>query len=239
MPFTLRFSLSAVLSLGGQSTSSAASLQQNTKKEDHNTPCAEPVHALSIELDIESEPPATPVRPRLPRFQRYLQSEGTSSTSASWNFVDDPIAESSAAKAKDRESLDILLRSTSDLGQPVRDESQQKLPLSPDEHDDFSSVQPSPITFPNTLPSRMSPWSASDASSDLVSSLQRLRVGGLASYFESLDRSARLHSSTSNVAGVRETQREDDNVEQKVERMEQWEGDDEDWEEMTAADASD
>lgn len=149
------------------------------------------------------------------------------------------MAESPAAKAKDRESLDILLRSTSDLGQPVRDDSQKKLPVSPDEHDSSSSVQPSPITFPNTLPLRMSPGSASDASSDLVSSLQRLRVGGLASYFESLDKSARLQSSTSNVAGVPETHREDDDVEQTMEQTVQPGGDDEDWEEMTAADASD
>lgn len=85
----------------------------------------------------------------------------------------------------------------------------------------------------------MSPSSGSDASSDLVSSLQRLRVGALASYFESPDRSARLHSSTLNVPGVLEAGREEVEVEQAMEQIAQTEGDDEDWEELTVADATD
>ena len=99
--------------------------------------------------------------------------------------------------------------------------------------DASSSITPkNPVAFdlPLDLPS--------DSGSDLVSSLQRLRVRGLASYFEKMERVAALRSSPSSATlisggiemdGFDSVVKEDD--ETKVVELE-------DWEEMTKSDLS-
>ena len=49
---------------------------------------------------------------------------------------------------------------------------------------------------------RQSPVLEDDSGSDLVSSLQRIRIGGLASYFEELERRARARTEVSTTAHV-------------------------------------
>lgn len=101
------------------------------------------------------------------------------------------------AKAKDRESLDILLRSTS----PAHSID------TADEASDSSLDDHGPVTSAATLPEgpfviRQSPVLEDDSGSDLVSSLQRIRVGGLASYFEEVERRAFARTLASTAAHV-------------------------------------
>jgi hypothetical protein len=127
----------------------------------------------------QPQTPPTSSRPKQRRSGRFQRT-------STHTMVIDPIAETESAKAKDRESLKLLLRATNHTERSTRAAKHNKA-MSRGSTDD-SLVQS--ITLEDPFMS-YSPLSLpSDSGSDLVSSLQRLRVGGLASYFEDMERTA-------------------------------------------------
>jgi len=130
--------------------------------------------------------PCNPARPKLHRFERF-QCTSMPMT------VNNP--ESESAKAKDRDSLELLLQATSHAKDSTKftggDEATSSRP------DDFSLVchhpgVPSSITSEDSSASGLPVDLSFDSGSDLISSLQRLRIRGLASYFEDMERVAVL-----------------------------------------------
>lgn len=183
------------------------------------------------------EPVATraPVRPVLSRFARYFQTQSGTRNGHQPETGNTLIANTHLAKANDRESLEILLRSTSPA-------------LSTDtagELSDSSLVHQSPVASTTTLPQgpfvvRQSPVLEDDSGSDLVSSLQRIRIGGLASYFEELEKRAyarRLASSAARVSGG-DHQRSTNGLEAD-QHARVYDMADMEWSEMTVREASD
>jgi hypothetical protein len=115
-------------------------------------------------------------------------------------------AETKSAKAKDRESLKLLLRATSHTGtvraaggkEAISGRSTAHLLV---QHVPAANSSSKPNdSFMSGLPINL-PY---DSGSDLVSSLQRLRVRGLASYFEKMERIAALRSSRSSAGLIHE-----------------------------------
>jgi hypothetical protein len=137
--------------------------------------CPQPQRASST----QPQTPPTSSRPKQRRSERFQRT-------STHTMVIDPIAETESAKSKDRESLKLLLRATNHTERSTRAAKHNKA-MSSGSIDD-SLVQS--ITLEDPFMS-YSPLSLpSDSGSDLVSSLQRLRVGDLASYFEDMERTA-------------------------------------------------
>lgn len=146
-----------------------------------------------------------PVRPVLSRLARYFRAESATQGGKGSETDDTHIADTHLGKANDRESLEILLRLSTQHEQPTRAEA-----FSTDTADglsDSSLARNSPAASTTMLPQgpfvvRQSPVLEDDSGSDLVSSLQRVRIGGLASYFEELERRAYAHTLASTAAHV-------------------------------------
>ena len=137
------------------------------------------------------------VRPVWSRVARYSQPESATQGEHRSETDKTRIADAHLAKINDRESLEILLRSISPA--PSTDKA--------NELSDPSLVHHSPVASTTTLPRvpfvvRQSPVLEDDSGSDLVSSLQRIRVGGLASYFEELEKRALARTLASTAAQV-------------------------------------
>jgi hypothetical protein len=148
---------------------------------------------------------SAPVRPVLSRFSRYSRAENAT-RSEHWSKTDDtPIMNTHLTKASDRESLEILLGSSEQREKPATVKA--FITDMAAELSDSSLVHHSPVMSLDTLPQgpfvvRQSPVLEDDSGSDLVSSLQRIRIGGLASYFEELEKRARARTETSTTACV-------------------------------------
>jgi hypothetical protein len=176
---------------------------------------------------IQNQAPSKPSRPRMHRFGHFQPTSMPTT-------VIDPGAETDLAKAKDRESLELLLRVTNHTERSTRAAAgngamssgytdylfvQQKPSTPSSITSDDASVSYSPLKLP------------SDSGSDLVSSLQRLRVRGLAAYFEEMEKRSTLHPSRSSSTLVRcegagrdtfdDVVKEDDETE--VAELEDWE----------------
>lgn len=183
MPFAFNFSFSFAFSLGLP--------PKDHISDDHRHAVAQAErdmqHKLGAAPLVEESMMASSIKPELPKSMVDV--------SPSTDTTDSPIANTPRSRAMDRESLRILLRSTKHSKRQT-----VKTPPSdantPDQHSDSSLVQISPIVVSRTLlddPFTFSPTLPTgddDSGSDLVSSLQRLRVGGLASYFQELDERA-------------------------------------------------
>ena len=140
---------------------------------------------------------SAPVRPVLSRFACYFQTQSATRNGHQPETDNTQIAETHLAKANDRESLWILLRSTS----PAPSTG------TVGELSDSSLVNHNPVASTTMLPQgpfvvRQSPLLEDDSGSDLVSSLQRIRIGGLASYFEQLKRHAHAQTLASTAARI-------------------------------------
>jgi len=177
---------------------------------------------------------SAPVTPRLSRFARYLRTEHQSE-------VDDThIADAHLTKASDRESLEILLRSGTQCKKLVSATASNT--DTSDESSSSSLPQQSLVASLDTLPKgpfvvRQSPVLEEDSGSDLVSSLQRLRVGGLASYFADLDERASASMPTCRVSAEH-----DESLTAEVDAdqyLQAYNMGDADWDEMTVREASD
>jgi hypothetical protein len=186
---------------------------------------------------------SAPARPVLSRFARYFRAESAKCSGYEPESDDTHIADTHLAKASDRESLEILLRSSEQHEQPAT--AKASIPDTTAELSDSSFVHQSPAMSLDTLPEgpfvvRQSPVLEDDSGSDLVSSLQRIRIGGLASYFEELEKRARARTEATTTAAVGggHDQRYIDELE-----ADQYPGayamDDGEWSDMTAREASD
>jgi hypothetical protein len=147
--------------------------------------------------------PQTPLKPSRPKLRRFGRFQRTSTPTT----VIDPNTETESAKAKDRESLKLLLQATSDVAKSNRADSSNEAMLSGPA--DYSLVQQVPATPSSTMPGDSfvseAPLSLpSDSGSNLVSSLQRLRVRGLASYFEQMEKNNALGLSNSSATLIRD-----------------------------------
>lgn len=171
-----------------------------------------------------------PIRPMLSRSTRHFQNESAMRNEHRSETENTHMTDTRLAKAKDRESLEVLLRSTSPA--PSIDTA--------DEASDSSLDPHGPVTSAATLPEgpfviRQSPVLEDDSGSDLVSSLQRIRLGGLASYFEEVERRAFTRTLASTAAHVNadQSELEADQYPQAFDVA------GEEWSEMTVQEASD
>lgn len=191
MPFAFNFSFSFSLSLG------LPPKDHNSRRHQHAIAdvdtgirsLATKKYQLEAAPRINESVMASTIKPELPNSKMEVSPCSTETNNVQ-------IPDTPRSKAMDRESLRILLRSTKHskrqtVTTPPSDTD------TPDQRSDSSLVQVSPIvvsrtllddpfTFRPTLPA----GDSDDSGSDLVSSLQRLRVGGLASYFQELDERA-------------------------------------------------
>lgn len=188
-------------------------------------------HPVSVTQD---RTPCNPLRPKLHRFERFQRMSMPM-------MVNDLGAETDSARAKDRESLKLLLQATSHTERSTRSAGSDGATSS--ELTDSSLVQRTPsadssIRAHDPFLSNLSLSLPSDSGSDLVSTLHRLRVKCLASYFDEMERIARLGPSPSSTALIRkgvegdtfdDAARDDDNA-GKVEL--------ETWEEITMSDVN-
>ncbi|KAM0700650.1 hypothetical protein Q7P35_012371 [Cladosporium inversicolor] len=206
MFFNIKFSVFFSISLGNDATSEPYRSVggQGQDQDDVSLPV---VSQLAVEPGLMIKKPVVagaPVRPALSRFARYFRAESASQSERKSGADADHTADTHLTKASDRESLEVLLRSASQHEKPVRPTASNT-----DELSDSPLVHHSPVVSPNMLPQgpfvvRQSPVLEDDSGSDLVSSLQRIRIGGLASYFEEVERHARartLASITAHVSG--------------------------------------
>jgi hypothetical protein len=182
----------------------------------------------------QPQKPSNPSRPKLHKFGRFQPTSMPTT-------VIDPIAETESAKAKDRESLKLLLQATNQAKRSARAAEHNKTMSSGSIVD--SLVQSITLEDPFVSDSPLS--LPSDSGSDLVSSLQRLRVRGLASYFEMERTSApRPSSSSATLMGEGVEKGVFGNIVDGSDEIEKVEGydwedvEDGDWEMMTMSDAS-
>lgn len=203
--------------------------------QEHISPPIVSQHAAEPRVMIKEPVPArAPVRPVLYRCARYLRTESVTQDAHRSEPDHTQIADTHLAKANDRESLEILLRSISSASSTD----------TAGEHSDPSLVHHSPVASTTMLRQgpfvvRQSPVLEDDSGSDLVSSLQRIRVGGLASYFEELERRAYTRTLASNAARISgDDQRLADGLEaDQFPRT--YDVTDGEWSEMTVREASD
>lgn len=195
MSFQFKVSFSVAFSFGPAEEDGIRKEIQRENCGDHTMPSSvsrRSSHPQPVS-GIQSPTPCNPSRPKLRRFELFQR--------ASMPITgDDPGAETESAKANDRESLKLLLQATSHAkGSTKNIESDQATSSRPD---DFSLVHqipgaPSSITPEDPSVSGLPLDLPFDSGSDLISSLQRLRVRGLASYFEEMERMAALRPSLS------------------------------------------
>lgn len=190
MPFAFNFSFSFSLSLGTPPKNHNSHRHQHAiadVERDIHTPSPKK-HQLEAATLVKESVVASTVKPELP--------ESVVEVSPSTETIDVQIPDNPRSKAMDRESLRILLSTTEHSKRQTVTTPPSEIDT-PDQHSDSSLVQISPIVVSRTLlddPFTFSPTlpvgDNDDSGSDLVSSLQRLRVGGLASYFQKLDERA-------------------------------------------------
>jgi len=183
---------------------------------------------------------SAPAKPILSRFARYFRTGSAAHNEHQPEVDDTRIADTHLAKAGDRESLEILLRSGTPCEKPVTATA-----FNTDTSDELSSSSPpqqSPAAFLDMLPEgpfvvRQSPVLEEDSGSDLVSSVQRLRAGGLASYFADLEERASASMPNCHVStGHGECLTVEVEADQYLQTYDMEDGD---WDEMTVREVSD
>jgi hypothetical protein len=236
MSFQLKASLSVAFNFGPTGGDGVRKEMQRDDREDNITPSLVPPSSSQPQPTSgnQHQTPSNPSRPKLHRFGRF-QPVSIPTT------ANDPGAETESAKVKDRESLKLLIRATSHTERTSRtaggndamssgSTDYSLVPHVPAASSSIASENPAASYLPLDLPC--------DSGSDLVSSLQRLRIRGLASYFEKMERIAALRQPPSPAMLISEgvgrgafdvVVKEDG--ETKIAELE-------DWEEMTLSDVS-
>ncbi|KAM0722452.1 hypothetical protein Q7P37_001893 [Cladosporium fusiforme] len=178
MSFRFQFSLSLSLGLGQPAPEIANQHHRaNNSGGDAAMPLASSTTASPISVSSQDCLPTTPrtpltraptsTTPQAPKCTHHASS--THGLTAGHAAVDEGhIDETTATKAKDRESLEVLLRCS-------------KASVKPKKCTTASSVSPS---------SKTSIATNSTSGSDLASSLQSLRVQAMANYFQDMDSAA-------------------------------------------------
>jgi hypothetical protein len=188
----------------------ASERHQSVDNQDYDRDSLPVVSQHAVEPGSMAKEPAMAsgaVRPVLSRFARFFRTESATRNEHQSETDDTHIADTHLTEASDRESLEVLLRSSAQREKPARAVASNTDKA--DELSDSPLVHHIPVASTTTLPQgpfvvRQSPVLEDDSGSDLVSSLQRIGVGGLASYFEEVERraSARtLASTTAHVVG--------------------------------------
>lgn len=209
MLFQIDFSFFFSISLGNDAISEPhRPVGVQDQDQGHVIPPRVPQQTIEPGLMIKEPVAASaPVRPVLSRFAPCFRAESATQSERKSGADADHTADTHLTKASDRGSLEVLLRSVSQHENPVRAAASNV--NTRDELSDSSLVQHSPVVSPDMLPQgpivvRQSPVLEDDSGSDLVSSLQRIRVGGLACYFEEVERRARARTlalTTTRVSG--------------------------------------
>jgi hypothetical protein len=234
MSFQLKASFSVAFNFGPTGSDGVGKETQRDGREDKIT------HSLVSRCSSQPQPtsgiqhqtPSNPSRPKLHRFGRFQRTPMT---------ANDPGAETESAKAKDRESLKLLIQATSHTERTSRSAGGNEVMSSGSA--DYSLVRHVPAVSSSIAPENPSasdlpldlPY---DSGSNLVSSLQRLRIRGLASYFEKMERIAALRPPPSSAKLISEGVERDafdvfvnEDGETEVAGLE-------DWEEMTLSNVS-
>lgn len=205
MFFELKFSLFFSFSLRNDNTSERHQSVGNQDQDHISLPVVPQQTAQPESMIKEPVVASALVRPMLSRFAHYFRTESATRNGHQSGTDDTHIADTHLTKASDLESLEILLRSSAKHEQPAR--AMASNPDTVDELSDSSPFQQRPIVSTIMLPEgrfvvRQSPVLEDDSGSDLVSSLQRIRIGGLASYLEEVERRARTRTSALTSAHV-------------------------------------
>jgi hypothetical protein len=185
----------------------------------------------------------TPARPVLSRFARYFRTADAIRSGPMSKDGDTRIADSPLAKAMDHESLEILLRSSRQREQLVKATTSEtdtaaELPdPSLAQHHPVLTLDKSPEDPFDRYQSRVF---EEDSGSDLVSSLQRIRLGSLSSYLLDLDKRTNVPRADSTVAHISVGQDEWLAAEEEADRsMRTCDIADEEWDGMTLRETSD
>lgn len=243
MSFAFKFNFSFSLSLGDPPKNNAADRHHHaiTEVEEGIQPTyifdQQQLEAATVTDEPELESTINPA----PSFSGACLPK--SSTSSVNDISDSQIPDTPHSKALDHESLKVLLRSCKRL-ESRTEPSPPSSTKTPNQHPDLPPVQISPTTVATTLledPFTFSPTlpggDDDDSGSDLVSSLQRLRVGGLAAYFRELDERASRAASpspTHRVSAQHHAGLEDGQKEEHVDHVDYGE-----WEEVVEGEAED
>lgn len=236
MSFQLKASFSVTLNFGPTGGDGVRKEMQRDGREDTITPSLVSPNSSQPQPTSgnQHQTPSNPSRPKLHRFGRF-QPVSIPTT------ANDPGAETESAKVKDRESLKLLIQATSHTEKTSRTAGGNEAMSSGST--DYSLVRHVPAASSSIAPENPAasdfpldiPY---DSGSDLVSSLQRLRIRGLASYFEKMERIAALRplpSSATSISDGVERGAFDDAVREDGEtRVAELE----DWEETTLSDVS-
>ena len=197
MFFQLKFSFSFSFSLRNDAI---CERPQHVNEKSNSVPASIPRRKVEPRpMDMPAVVSA-PIRPVLPRFARYFRT-GNAPHSGQMSETDDTrIADTPLSKASDRDSLEIPLRSSGKHEQSVINNGSNT--VTADESPDLSLNQHSPVVLLDSLAedpfgSSQSRVLEDDSGSNLISSLQRLRLGGLSSYLLDLDKRTDFPTSTS------------------------------------------
>lgn len=220
MSFKISFSFSLSFSLG---TDASCERHLSASDGENNSPLISlSRHDIEPSSVIELPVPTnTPARRNSRIFARHVRKESASASKGTPESKETHIPDTIESKASDRESLQILLDSSKQQDQPT---SSSTLNMdTADQLSDSSLVQHRPsmfVSIPSEDPfvSSSSPVRDDDSSSDLESSLQRLRVGGLSSYLREMGRRADLSMSTSSGALVSTEHKADAVVKEKADQ---------------------
>lgn len=243
MFFEIKFSLFFSFSLRNDNTSERHQSVGNQDQDHISLPVVPQQRVQPGSMIKEPVVASALIRPMLSRFAHYFRTESVTRNGHQSEADDTHIANTHLTKASDRESLGILLRSSAEHEQPAKAMASNADTV--DELSDSSPFQQRPIVSTTTLPEgrivvRQSPVLEDDSGSDLVSSLQRNRIGGLASYFEEVERRARTRTLASTSAHV--SGEHDQCLTAKMEAdqyLRAYDMSDEEWSKMTVRETSD
>jgi hypothetical protein len=236
MSFQLKASLSVAFNFGPTGSDGVGKKIQRDGREDNIRPALVSPSSSQPQptSDIQHQTSFNPSRPKLHRFGRFQRT-------AIPMTANDPGGETESAKAKDRESLKLLIQTTSHTERTSRSAGGNEAMSSGSA--DYSLVRHVPAVSSSIAPENPSasglpldlPY---DSGSNLVSSLQRLRIRGLASYFEKMERIVALRPHPSSATLISEGVERNgfevvvkEDGETKVAELE-------DWEEMTISNVS-
>jgi hypothetical protein len=241
MLLQISFTLSFSFSLRNNSTCERhllVSEEENIKPRDISNRKVEPQTMTSEPVVVGA--PAWPLWSRLARFfqTRSARRSGPVSRTDDIHMTETPLA-----KAKDHESLAILLQSSRLRQQP---EKVTAFDIdAADKLSDPSLVHHSPVVSLDTLPEDpFGPYQSrvfeEDSGSNLVSSLQRIRLGSLSPYLIDLDQRANVPRSSSKTDHVNMGKDEWFAAgEEAGQPMKAYDVADEEWDEVTVRETSD
>ena len=203
MLFQINFSFSLSFSLRNNATGKrplSASKEDKIKTPEVMKRKIEPRTMIKDPVLVDA-----PVRPALPRFTRYFRTAIATRSGPMSKDGDTPIADSPLTKAMDHESLEVPLRSSKQREQLVKATSSETDTAA--ELSAPSLVQYNPVGSLDGLPEDLldryqSRVFEEDSGSDLVSSLQRIRLGSLSSYLLDLDKRINVQKASSTTTHI-------------------------------------